>query len=160
MSARILSLGPTTRASALGNTGFGPGCWSSSLCTSFWPTVPTVPDSGAEIPPLGARLCWSPFLPLHFQSGLPGWLGTQSREVLFLTVPFTCPRAPSWQSCLTYRGIVLCVRPRCQRQLWPDLSAAPSLRNLEPRQPRVFTSPVIYIKAMLSSSVMQPGVTG
>lgn len=149
MSERILAVFPTARASALGNTGFGLGS-SCPHCPPLWSR-----DSPPE-----TRHCWSPFLPLSFQPGLPDWLGIQFQEVLFLKVSFRCPGALSRQSCLTYQGIVLCVSWKCQQQLWPDLSAAPSLRNLEPRQRRRFPSPVIYIKAVLCSSVMRPGVTG
>lgn len=158
MSDGILAVGARARASALGNTGFGPGVWSFCLLPfSLGSNCPHCPPLWSRYPPsLRSRHCWSLFLPLCFQPGLPGWLGTQSQEVLFLMVPFRCPRA-AVTACLAYQGIVLCVG---QRQLWPDLSAAPSLRNLEPGWPRGFRSPLIYIKGLLRSSVMRPGGMG
>lgn len=134
-----------------------------SLCAlPLWPGIqlsPLSPYSGSRDIPLGTRHCWCLFSPVVF----PVWAGWLAGDKLSggppVPVPFRCPRA-AVVKCLAFQGIVLCVRLGCQRQLWPDAPAAPSLRNLEPRQPGAFLSPLIYIKAVLSSSVMRPGVMG
>lgn len=75
MSERILSVVPIARASALGNTGFSPGCHRSfSLCTSFWPGIQLSPLSllWSRDPP-GSQTLLVTFSPIAF-AAWAAWL--------------------------------------------------------------------------------------